>query len=116
MLVFLSCRSRREKGVYSDKVKDVVRWMKRLRQEVFMPLLHWPGEGRADVGHTLVKLEVQMRKGAFVVMAFDRKCTETSQDGHVKAVELFSDVPRRISCDNTRARSSPGSSGLTNES
>jgi hypothetical protein len=34
----------------------VVRELKRVRQEVFMPLIHRPGEAQVDFGYALVKV------------------------------------------------------------
>jgi hypothetical protein len=36
------------------------------------------------------------------VVAYPRECTETFQDGHVRAFNFFGGVPRRISYDNAR--------------
>jgi hypothetical protein len=55
----------------------------------------------------------QLRKVAFFVMAlpysdasfvmaFERECTETFWEGHVRAFEFFGGVPRRITYDNTK--------------
>src|SRR5271157_5517365 len=42
-------------GKYTQ-VKDAVRELVRLKQEVFMPLIHRPGEGQVDFGHALVRI------------------------------------------------------------
>ena len=42
-------------GKYTQ-VKDAVRELVRLKQEVFMPLIHRPGEGQVDFGHALAKV------------------------------------------------------------
>jgi hypothetical protein len=39
---------------------------------------------------------------AFFVQAFERECTETFWEGHVRAFEFFGGVPRRIVYDNTK--------------
>ena len=94
-------------------VKDAVRDLTKRRREVFMPLIHRPGEAQVDFGVALVKMNGRLRKvsffamalphsDAFFVMAFDRECTETFQEGHVKAFEHFEGVPWRITYDNTR--------------
>jgi len=36
------------------------------------------------------------------VMAFERECTETFWEGHVRAFEFLGGVPRRITYDNTK--------------
>ncbi|NIP14266.1 MAG: IS21 family transposase, partial [Pseudomonadales bacterium] len=88
-------------------VKDAVRELRRTGQEVFMPLVHRPGEAQVDFGQALVKMDGVLRKvmfftmglpfsdGMFVV-AYPRECTETFQDGHVRAFAFFGGVPCRI--------------------
>src|ERR1017187_6159015 len=43
-------------------VKDTVPEMKAHRQEVFMPLIHRPGEAQVDFGQALVKMNGVLRK------------------------------------------------------
>jgi len=99
-------------GKYTQ-VKEAVREIRRLRQEVYMPLKHDPGEAQVDFGYALVKVAGELRKvgffvmvlpysDAFFVMAFERECTESYWEGHVRAFEFFGGVPTRISYDNTR--------------
>ena len=94
-------------------VKDTVRELTAHRQEVFMPLIHRPGEAQVDFGQALVKLNGELRKVHFFVMAlphsdasfvmaFERECTETFWEGHVQAFEFFGGVAKRISYDNTK--------------
>jgi len=94
-------------------VKDLVRQLTQRRQEVFVPLVHRPGEAQVDFGQALIKLNGQLRKVAFFVMAlpysdavyvqaFEREGTETFWEGHVRAFEFFGGVPRRITYDNTK--------------
>ena len=94
-------------------VKAVVRELTQRNQEVFVPLVHPPGEAQVDFGYALVKMNGQLRKVAFFVLAlpysdavfvqaFDRECTETFWEGHVQAFGFFGGVPRRITYDNTR--------------
>ena len=94
-------------------VKDAVREMEQKNREVFVPLAHPPGEAQVDFGYALVKMNGQLRKvaffvmtlpysDAFFVMAFERECTETFFEGHVRGFEFFGGVPRRIVYDNTR--------------
>ncbi|MDK1039737.1 MAG: IS21 family transposase [Actinomycetota bacterium] len=94
-------------------VKDVVRDLKRTSQEVFVPLMHRPGEAQMDFGQALVKMGGVLRKvmffamalpysDAMFVVAYARECTETFQDGHVRAFEFFGGVPSRISYDNAK--------------
>jgi len=94
-------------------VKDVVRELTQRRQEVFVPLIHRPGEAQVDFGQAVVKMNGVLRKVSFFVMAlpysdgsfvmaFERECTETFWEGHVQGFEFFGGVPKRISYDNTK--------------
>jgi transposase len=94
-------------------VKDAVRELTQKNQEVFVPLVHRPGEAQVDFGHALAKVNGRLRKVAFFVMAlpysdasfvmaFERECTETFWEGHVRAFEFFKGVPKRITYDNTK--------------
>jgi transposase len=99
-------------GKYTQ-VKEAVREIKRLNQEVFMPLIHRPGEAQVDFGYALAKVSGVLRKVAFFVMVlpysdvffvmvFERECTESYWEGHVRAFEFFGGVPQRISYDNSK--------------
>jgi len=99
-------------GKYTQ-VKEAVREIKRVKREVFMPLIHRPGEAQADFGYAAVKVAGVLRKVGFFVMvlpysdvfflmAFERECTESYWEGHVRAFEFFGGVPQRISYDNSR--------------
>src|SRR3954453_20063114 len=94
-------------------VKEAVRDLRLKRREVFVPLVHRPGEAQVDFGEAVVRAAGQLRKVAFFVMAwphsdaffvraYDRECTETFWDGHVHAFDFFGGVPRRITYDNSR--------------
>ncbi len=94
-------------------VKDAVRQIVAVNREVFVPLVHRPGEAQVDFGQALAKLGGLLRKvvffvmalpfsDAFFLMAFERECTETFWEGHVRAFEYFGAVARRISYDNSR--------------
>lgn len=94
-------------------VKDAVRELTQKNQEVFVPLVHRPGEAQVDFGHALAKVNGRLRKVAFFVMAlpysdasfvmaFERECMETFWEGHVRAFEFFGGVPKRITYDNTK--------------
>ena len=94
-------------------VKDLVRHLTQRQQEVFVPLVHRPGEAQVDFGQALIKLNGQLHQVAFFVMAlpysdavyvqaFERECTETFWEGQVRAFEFFGGVPRRITYDNTQ--------------
>jgi len=79
-------------------------YLKRISQEVFVPLVHRPGEAQADFGQALVKMGGVLRKVLFFAMvppysdamfiaAYPRECTETFQDGHVRAFDFFQGAP-----------------------
>ena len=99
-------------GKYTQ-VKETVREILRVKQEVFMPLIHRVGEAQMDFGYALVRVSGVMRKvgffvmvlphsDAFFVMAFARECTESYWEGHARAFESFGGVPTRISYDNSK--------------
>jgi transposase len=99
-------------GGYTQ-VKEAVREFKKSSGEVFVPLVHEPGEAQADFGFALVKMAGQLIKIAFFALAlpysdamfiaaYPRECTETFQDGHVRAFRFFEGVPTRIRYDNAR--------------
>jgi len=94
-------------------VKRAVRELKQVRREVFVPLIHRPGEAQVDFGYALVNVAGRLRKVAFFVMAlphsdalfvqaFERECTETFWEGHARGFAFFGGVPRRITYDNSR--------------
>jgi len=94
-------------------VKNAVPALKKQSKELFMPRLHLPGETPMDFGQALVRIGGVLsvvsflvpalpHSDAFFVMAFERECTETFWEGHVRAFEFFDGVPWRISYDNTR--------------
>ena len=89
-------------------VGDAVRAWKRVHAQTFVPLSHPPGEAQVDFGEATVFLNGQAIKVALFVMslpysdavfvrAYPRGCTESFQDGHVRAFEFFGSVPTRIS-------------------
>jgi|TARA_B100001971_G_scaffold201593_1_gene214522 transposase len=93
------------------QVKEAVREIRQRSQEVFMPLIHRPGEAQADFGYALVKEDGRLRKAVLFVMSlphsdavlvqmFDRICTEVFWEAHRRAFEFFGGVPRRITYDN----------------
>jgi transposase len=99
-------------GGYTQ-VKEAVRELKQTSGEVFVPLVHEPGEAQVDFGFALVKMAGQLIKIAFFalalpysdamfIVAYPRECTETFQDGHVRAFRFMGGVPTRIRYDNAR--------------
>lgn len=94
-------------------VKEAVRELKSVTREVFMPLVHRPGEAQVDFGYALARVAGVLRKvaffvmalphsDAFFVMALEKECTETYWEGHLRAFEFFGGVPTRISYDNAK--------------
>jgi transposase len=94
-------------------VRDAVRVFKQSQAEVFVPLLHRPGEAQCDYGHATVVVAGQRVQAAFFVLtlphsgarfavAYPRECTETFHAGHVAAFHFFGGVPARISYDNSK--------------
>ena len=90
----------------------VAAW-KRSQAEVFVPLAHPPGEAQVDFGeaHVVIAGEAVTaslfvltlpHSDAFFVAAFPAECTETFQEGHVRAFDYLGGVPTRISYDNSR--------------
>ena len=99
-------------GKYTQ-VREAVREIRRVNREVFMPLIHRPGEAQVDFGYALANISGVLRKvaffvmvlpysDAFFVMAFERECTESYWEGHARAFEFFGGVPKRISYDNSK--------------
>src|SRR4029077_11260287 len=94
-------------------VRAAVAEWKQDRVEVFVPLAHPPGEAQVDFGQAEVVIAGERGTAAFFVMtlphsdaffvrAYPKECTETFQDGHVRAAEYFGGVPTRISYDNSK--------------
>jgi transposase len=94
-------------------VSDAVRAWKQVHAQTYVPLSHPPGEAQVDFGEATIFLHGQAVKAALFVMslpysdavfirAYPRECTESFQDGHVRAFTFFGGVPTRISYDNSR--------------
>ena len=94
-------------------VRDLAEELTTLQAEVFMPLVHRPGEAQVDFGHALVNVDGSLRKCPFFVMSlpysdafylqvFERECTGSFWEGHVRAFRFFGAVPSRISYDNSK--------------
>jgi len=100
-------------GRYTQ-VKEAVRAIKRVKREVFFPLIHRPGEAQVDLGEAAVKVEGVLQKVIFFVMVlphsdaiyvqvFERECQEVWCEGHIRAFEFFGGVPNRITADNAKS-------------
>jgi transposase len=94
-------------------VKDYVRDQRIRGQEMFVPLVHPPGDAQADFGEALVEIGGVEQKAHFLavdlpqsdgcfVKAYPAETTEAFCDGHNWAFEFFGGVPRTILYDNTR--------------
>jgi transposase len=94
-------------------VRAAVREWKRRQAEVFVPLAQPPGAAQADFGQAEVVIAGERVTAAFFVLtlpysdaffccAFPKECTETFQEGHVRAFRYFGGVPTRISYDNSK--------------
>ena len=99
-------------GGYSI-VKNYVRGEQLRSREMFVPLVHPPGEAQADFGEAVVVIAGVEQKAHFLVMdlphsddgfvaAFPGETTEAFQQGHVLAFAYFGAVPTRILYDNTK--------------
>jgi len=94
-------------------VKDYVREKTLGGQEMFVPLVHPPGDAQADFGEALVVIDGVECKAHYLVVdlphsddafvkAFPAETTEAFCDGHNAAFSAFGGVPRRIVYDNTK--------------
>jgi transposase len=94
-------------------VKDYVRLHHVRAREMFVPLVHAPGEAQADFGEALVIVAGVECKAHYLAMdlpqsddcfvaAFPAETTEAFLEGHVRAFAYFGGVPRRILYDNTK--------------
>ncbi len=94
-------------------VKDYVHTSTVRSQEMFVPLVHPPGEAQADFGEALVVIAGAEQKAHYLAMdlphsddcfvaAFPAETTEAFLEGHVQAFAYFGGVPTRILYDNTK--------------
>jgi transposase len=94
-------------------VKDYVRLRKVRQREMFVPLVHPPGDAQADYGEALAVIGGDERKAHYLVidlpqsddcfvMAFPAETTEAFLEGHSQAFAYFGGVPRTILYDNTK--------------
>jgi transposase len=94
-------------------VRAAVAQWRQGRAEVFVPLAHPPGEAQVDFGQAEVVIAGEAVTAAYFVMtlphsdaffvrAYPKECTESFQDGHVRAFDHFGGVPTRISYDNSK--------------
>ncbi len=94
-------------------VKNYVRGEQLRSREMFVPLIHPPGEAQADFGEALVVIAGVEQKAHYLAMdlphsddcfvaAFPAETTEAFLEGHVQAFAYFGGVPTRILYDNTK--------------
>jgi transposase len=94
-------------------VKDVVREHERRTREMFVPLVHPPGDAQVDFGEAVVVIDGVEQKGHFLALVlphsdapfvevFPMETTEAFCQGHVDAFAFFGGVPRSIVYDNTK--------------
>jgi transposase len=94
-------------------VRAAVADWKKSTAEVFVPLLHPPGEAQCDFGRAEVLLGGVAHKAALFVLTLPhsnarfavlspRECTETFHQGHALAFAFLGGVPVRIRYDNSR--------------
>ncbi len=94
-------------------IKDAVRAWRNQHGEVFVPLLHSPGEAQVDFGQAEIEWKGVRSSAAMFAMTlpysdaifvclFPRECTEAFLEGHRRAFEFFGGVPSRISYDNLK--------------
>jgi transposase len=108
--IFERIRGEGYEGGYTQ-VKEAICAIRQVTREVFVPLVHRPGEAQADFGHALVRERGALRKVVFFVMTlaysdavfiqvFEKICIEVVCEAHFRAFEFFGSVPRRILYDN----------------
>jgi transposase len=94
-------------------VKDYVRQARLRHKEVYVPLVHRPGDAQVDFGEALAVVDGVEQKAHFFcmdlphsddcfVMAFPAENTESFCEGHARAFAYFGGVPRAILYDNTK--------------
>jgi transposase len=94
-------------------VKDYIAGWRQRTQEMFVPLVHPPGDAQADFGEASGVIGGVERKihffamdlpnsDAIFVIAYPAETTEAFCDGHVRALAFFEGVPRSILYDNTK--------------
>jgi transposase len=94
-------------------VKDYLRARHLRQKEMFVPLVHPPGNAQVDFGEAdILRQGVCERAHFFVmdlphsddafVMAFPAETTEAFLEGHNQAFQYFAGVPRHLLYDNTK--------------
>ena len=94
-------------------VRAAVAAYRHSQAEVFVPLLHPPGQAQVDFGRAVVVVAGVRHQAALFVLTlpysnarfgclFPRECTEAFAAGHARAFTFFGGVPTRISYDNSK--------------
>jgi len=86
-------------------VKEAVAELKLLKQEVFVPLIHRPGEAQVDFGHALVNVDGALKMRPFFVLMEALNLAEVEhnpRNNRMRAFNFFGAVPIRISYDNSK--------------
>jgi transposase len=97
-------------GGYTQ-VKRAVRQITQTRREVFVPLVHRPGEAQMDFGHAVIKVRGVLKtvvfavytlpySGAQLIQVFPQICIEAWWEAHRRSFEFFGGVARLITYDN----------------
>jgi transposase len=97
-------------GRYTQ-VREAVRSIKQVSREVFVPLIHRPGEAQMDFGFAVIKVRGVMQQvvfavytlpysGAQLLQVFPRICIEAWWEAHRRSFEFFGGVARLITYDN----------------
>jgi transposase len=105
------CAEHNYRGSYST-VRNAVRDYERRTRELFVPLVHPPGDAQVDFGEAVVVINGVEQKGHFLAMIlphsdapfveiFPAETTEAFCQGHVDAFSFFGGVPTSILYDNT---------------
>jgi transposase len=110
--IFERLRAEGYRGGYTV-VKEAVVELQRTSAEVFVPLVHRPGDAQVDYFYALARLGGVLQRVAiflmalpysdvFFMMCVPRECTESFWEGHVRAFACFGGVPARITYDNSK--------------
>jgi transposase len=94
-------------------VKDYVRERKLRQKEMYIPLLHAPGQAQVDFGEADIVRNGSVERAHFFVMdlphsddafvmAFPVETSEAFAEGHNQAFSYFGGVPQSIVYDNTK--------------
>ena len=97
----------------SSIVRAAIADWKMSTAEVFVPLLHPPGQAQCDFGRAEVLVAGVAHKAALFVLTLPhsnarfavlspRECCETFHEGHARAFAFLGGVPARVRYDNSR--------------